>query len=330
MFHMAGDSGLFRELDELDVEHSDGWEIRSGAGKYVPLYEAKLVWHYDHRLSSYAMRAASSRDTELPRLTDSMHDDPTMEAGPLYWVPESEVRKKLAGRWNRGWLLGWRDITGAHLARTMIASVIPTAGVGHNFPFAFLGDAGHGHVLHALFSSLAFDYVVRQKMSGIHMTYSVLKQVAVPHNDSFKQPAPWDPQRTLAQWIRPCVLELSYTSNRLKPYAQELGDDGEPFRWVPERRAILQAELDGAFMHIYGFQRADVEHILGTFRTLASTEEKTIGEYRTRRLVLAAYDGMTAATAAGGGWKSAAGDSPGRGPRHNAADGATRNADGAD
>ena len=46
---------------------------------------------------------------------------------------------------------------------------------------------------------------------------------------------------------------------------------------MPDRRAVLQAELDAAFMHIYGFQRKDVEHILGTFRTLAATEERCTG-----------------------------------------------------
>ena len=60
---------------------------------------------------------------------------------------------------------------------------------------------------------------------------------------------------------------------------------------------ISEAELDGAFMHVYGFARDDVEYILGTFRTLASTEQKLYGEFRTRRLVLAAYDRLSAAAA---------------------------------
>ena len=110
------------------------------------------------------------------------------------------------------------------------------------------------------------------------------------------------PEQTLAEWMRPFVLELQYTSNRLSPYAEELGDHGEPFRWLPDRRAVLQAELDAAFMHIYGFHRGDVEHILSTFRTLAATEDRLHGEYRTRRLVVAAYDRMTDAIRAGGGW----------------------------
>lgn len=35
------------------------------------------------------------------------------------------------------------------------------------------------------------------------------------------------------------MLELPYTSWHLKPYAVDLGDDGPPFRWDPERNRDL-------------------------------------------------------------------------------------------
>jgi hypothetical protein len=316
MFHMANDSQLFREHSELNPIQDDGWLILTTDGQQVPLYEAKLLWHYDHRLSSYALRAPGSRDTELPRLTDAMHDDPNAEAVPRYWMNHARVSDRLENRWDRGWLLGWRDITGPALMRTLVPCVLPTAAVGDQFPLVFLAEPELAYLLHAVWSSLACDFVVRQKITGVHLKYFILKQVAIPHPDSFAQPARWDLERTLAEWIRPFVLELSYTSNRLRPYAEELGDYGEPFRWVPDRRAVLQAELDAAFMHIYGFQRSEVEYILGTFRTLAATEERLHGEYRTRRLVIAAYDRMTDAIHAGGGWSTSAGAPAGFGPRH--------------
>jgi hypothetical protein len=316
MFHMANDSNLFREPSDLAAGKKDGWLIRTQDGVYVPLYEAKLLWHYDHRLSSYELRAPGSRDTELPRLTDAMHDNPSIEAVPRYWVNRARVSERLKGRWDRGWLLGWRDITGPALMRTLIPCVLPTAAVGNKFPLAFPAEPDLAYLLQATWSSLACDFIVRQKMTGVGLTYFILKQVAVPHPKSFIEPTPWDPIQSLGEWIRPFVLELSYTSNRLKPYAEELGDHGEPFRWVPDRRAVLQAELDAAFMHIYGFQRGEVEHILGTFRTLAATEERLHGEYRTRRLVLNAYDQMTEAIHTGGVWSTTAGAKPGFGRRH--------------
>ena len=50
MLHMANDSGLFRTREQLEA---DGWTLdgnifRRGEETYLPLYEAKMVHHFDH------------------------------------------------------------------------------------------------------------------------------------------------------------------------------------------------------------------------------------------------------------------------------------------
>jgi hypothetical protein len=104
---------------------------------------------------------------------------------------------------------------------------------------------------------LVFDFVARQKLSGLHMNFFVAKQLACPTPAVFDKATPWRTEMALGDWIRPYAIELSYTSSRLKPSAQELGDDGPPFRWDPERRALLRADLDAAFMHMYGLNRQE-------------------------------------------------------------------------
>jgi len=56
---------------------------------------------------------------------------------------------------------------------------------------------------------------------------------------------------TLADFIRPRVLELTYTAWDLAAFARDLGYDGPPFRYDPERRARLRAELDALFFLLY-------------------------------------------------------------------------------
>jgi hypothetical protein len=138
-----------------------------------------------------------------------------------------------------------------------------------------------------VWSSIAFDYVSRQKISGNHMTYTVVKQLACPPPSVFDRTVGWDRQKSLAEWVVPYVLELSYTSWRLRPYAQEVGDAGAPFRWNPARRATLWADLDAAFLHVFGLTRPESEHVLDSFRVVRNYEERDLGEYRTRRTVLA-------------------------------------------
>jgi len=121
----------------------------------------------------------------------------------------------------------------------------------------------------------------------------------------------------LSSWVLAHVLELSYTSRRLRPYASDLGDDGPPFHWDPDRRALLRADLDAGFLHIYGLDRVEAEHVLDSFFVTRKYEEKDLGEFRTKRLVLDAYDRMAEAIADGGtGWKPLADPPAGHGPRH--------------
>jgi hypothetical protein len=88
----------------------------------------------------------------------------------------------------------------------------------------------------------------------------------------------------------------------MRPFALDLGHDGPPFRWDPDRRALLKAELDAYFAYLYGLSRDELRYILDpkdvmgadypseTFRVLKDNEIKAYGEYRTRRLVLEAWD----------------------------------------
>ncbi len=94
-------------------------------------------------------------------------------------------------------------------------------------------------------------------------------------------------------------------------------DTGPPFRWDPGRRTLLRADLDAAFLHVYGLTRAEAEHVLDSFPVVRKYDERDHGEYRTRRLVLDAFDRMASATAGGGtGWCALADVPAGQGPRH--------------
>lgn len=75
----------------------------------------------------------------------------------------------------------------------------------------------------------------------------------------------------------------------------------QPFIFDPDRRAVLQAELDAIFAHLYGLTTDELRYILDpedvcgpgcineTFRVLKDNETRLYGEYRTKRLVLAAW-----------------------------------------
>ena len=68
MFHMANDSGLFRTRDQLE---SDGWTLTGnifvrGSERMLPLYEAKMIHHFDHRFGTYARPDGSPSQRGYP------------------------------------------------------------------------------------------------------------------------------------------------------------------------------------------------------------------------------------------------------------------------
>ncbi|MBI1239950.1 MAG: N-6 DNA methylase [Alphaproteobacteria bacterium] len=293
MYHMSNDSSLFRTAAQLATDgfRPDGQDWLNKSGKrYVPLMEAKMIHHYDHRWASY-------EGTETIDVATANKSRPDFEATPRYWVTEDDVARRLAVKnWKRGWLMGWRDIALASVERTAICSVFPTAGVNHKLPIAMIPNADaetHAAML-ATWSSLVFDYVARQKISGTSLTYFYLKQLA--------HPAPAAFAASDKAFINHRVLELCYTSHSMRPFAEDLGYSGSPFAWNEDRRALLRAELDARVARLYGLTREQLRYILDpedvmgkdypteTFRVLKNNEIKKHGEYRTARLVLEAWD----------------------------------------
>jgi hypothetical protein len=296
LFNMASDSGSFRTADELVTEGAefDGWAWTKGPKRWLPLYEAKLLSHWNHRFSTYANATQAQLNVgSLPRLDAEQLDDPGVEPMARYWVAESTVDEAVPAGWDRDWFLGWRDIARSSDMRTFVPSVLPGAGVGDPFLLAFPARPAQGALLQSLWSSLIFDYIARQKLSGTHMKYFTTKQLACPTPAALTEGATWCGSPVEA-FLRARVLELTYTSDRIRPYAEDvLGDDpGEPFRWIPQRREQLRAEVDAAMFHVYGLDRDDAEHVIDSFFVVRKYEERDHGEFRTKRLVLIAYDAI--------------------------------------
>ncbi|MFI7251320.1 Eco57I restriction-modification methylase domain-containing protein [Micromonospora chalcea] len=306
LFNMATDSGLFHTQHELS---SEGWQLDGnvfvrGDDRMLPLFEAKMLSCFDHRLGTYeGQTQAQANLGTLPRLDDVAHADPNHLPIPRYWIAESAVEKQLGSSWPYGWLVGWRDITNSGNERTLISTVIPRVGVGHTTPLVMsTGKATQVAGLIANLSTFCLDYIVRQKVSGTHLTFTYMKQIPVFSPDRYGESVPWDRSGgTLTDWIKVRVLELTYTARDLAPYAHDLGFDGPPFQWDPARREILRAELDAAYFHLYGIDRDDVDYIMDTFKVVRQKDEAAHGEYRTKRLILAHYDAMAEASLAGRG-----------------------------
>jgi len=302
LFDMSNDSALFKTAPQLveagGTQDGPDW-ILPGGLHYVPLYEAKMVHQFDHRFATYDTEGKTTRD-----VTDLEKANSEFFARPRYWVPEKEVDKALSRFEDNGigqdqkreWLLGWRKIARSTDERTVIAGMIPRVGVGDNMSL-LLSQIPDGQLLACLFADLnglVHDYVARQKVGGTNLNYFIINQIAT------LPPSAYSPEDL--EFVRPRVLELVYTARDLAPFARDMGYDGPPFVWDPDRRALLRAELDAFYARKYGLTREELLYVLDpaevcgedypsvTFPGLRNNEMREFGEYRTKRLILEAWD----------------------------------------
>lgn len=322
MFHMANDSGLFRTRAEMEAAGQtltgNTWD--GPLGKFLALIEAKMVNHFDHRFSTYEGATQAQLNVgALPRLDAAAHADPHRFTQPDYWVAETVIQSRLAGKTDRQWLVGWRDICRNTDQRTVIPAVVPRAAVGNKLPLLFSPrDPQELACFAAVMSGLVLDYAARQKIGGTSLTYFYLKQFPLPSPAFFAPAAPWRADTTIAKWLLPRIVELTYTAWDLEPFAVDCGYAGLPFVWDDERRLLLRAEVDAAFFHLYlgapdewsrnasdalksalPTPRHAVSHIMETFPIVKKKDIESFGTYRTKDTILEIYDSMSTAILTG-------------------------------
>jgi len=300
LFNMTSASNLFRTREEMgEAWQLQGNTLQCGDDQYLPLYEAKMIHHFNHRFGDYRDYPEGARTSALPEIPPERLADPDYVVMPKYWIPAAEVDSRVRGRWNRAWFMGARLISNATNERTFVFSALPRVGPGNSiftvFPQVQEGLAG----LMANLSSFCFDYIVRQKMGGTNLNFFLVNQFPVLTPGDYAEEAAWSGGESRGDWILSRVLELMYTAREMQPMAADLGYGGPPFKWDEGRRFLLRCELDAAFFHLYGIARDDVGHILETFPIVRRNDEGRWGTYRTRDTILEIHDAIERAATTG-------------------------------
>jgi hypothetical protein len=205
LWHMAEDSEWFRTAESLAA-------LEAPLSEWASLYESKMVHQFDHRWSSFG-EDADDDDANSRRLS-------TYEVTPRYWVPRTEVETRLASvSWNHHWLIGWRNICRSTDERTLIVGLLPFGAVGHSMPLMFpQSDPYRCAALVCNLNSIVVDYIARQKLGGANFTMNYLKQIPILPPSAYTD--------VQLAFLTRRVLELTYTSHSMTPFARDLGYSG--------------------------------------------------------------------------------------------------------
>lgn len=314
MFNMTSDSKFFLKQSELKKLGFKPTALNRWTKEEIhalPLYEGKMVQMYDHRAADVVVNAANlMRAAQQEAINSLEKTSPARYPAPQYWVKSSDLGL-LDGL---DYCLAFKDVTAPTNMRTMIAAMVPAGGFGNTLPMLLPADekartdyARTASLLLANLGSFAFDFVARQKVQGQHLNWFVVEQLPVIAPARFNEPLPAafakamraaklmngsHPHPTVADFVIPQVLVLSYTSHDMAPFARDLGyvDDAgavlPPFVWNEEARRARLAALDAVFFYLYGLNAQDAAYILCTFPIVRDQDQKAFGRYRTQDDIL--------------------------------------------
>ena len=291
MFDMANDSDLFESFDceQVTVAFDQG---------FVPLYEGKLFWQFDHRYASFNYdekgKLDNAKNVELTHKQDR-----TFKVMPQFWVKQTLVQERWAQKgWAKPWTLVWRDISNVTNERTVIVAAVPAKYAFNHKACLLMPDCNElkAACLMAMLNSLVVDFVQRLKQANANVSLFYLKQLPILPPEAF---APAD-----VEFIASRVAMLTRTADDIN--AVWLTEYPAYTFQEPRERLMIRAQLDAYIAKMYGLTHEELQYILDpkevmgpkhpseTFESLKNKEIKLYGEYLTQRLVLTAYDAIMA------------------------------------
>lgn len=294
MFDMSLDSDLFENAEDLNHgERDERGTIVANGDTYMRVYEGRMVDQYNHR-ASHAKDATQNlyRSGTSVDASESDLSDPSFTVAARYYVPESTVEDKLNGAdYDRDWFVGFKDITSATNARTMIASVLPYTAVGNKLPLLLTNEEPRRVAcLLANLNSMAYDFACRQKIGNVTLNWYIVRQTPVLPPEAYNRTIG---DQQLLDWISRRVAKLTYTATDLDEWGKDLGYQDTPHQWDEDERRSLRIDLDAVYFHLYDLTRSEAEHILDSFTTVRKREKKSHGDYALKQEILDRYDELS-------------------------------------
>ncbi|WP_118839026.1 HNH endonuclease [Salinibacter ruber] len=316
------------DLEERGCDLTADHRFECGKKEYLPVYEGKMVETYNHRSADILMTDNPNRPAQPNPIDPEELTDPELLPRPIQWIDQQEVESRIPGYWQYSWTPTFKRVTSPTNHRTVVGPILPYCAVSYTLIAAYskVSNAPHMLCLPANLWSFTFDFCMRNKLSQPSIPLYVVKETPVIEPDRYTSGllmhiVPRVLELTYTAWDLAAFADDVWSESdadlraSIKSQWQsnvEATDGGhrgksspewvdhsdqadehfphQPFMWDEERRAQLRADLDGLYGHLYGLEREELSYILDTFPIVERQDKEEYGEYRTKRLVLEAYD----------------------------------------
>ena len=217
----------------------------------LPLYEGRMIGQFDFSEKGWVKgkgRGAVWRDIPSDR----------KQIEPQYLMRFEDYLERIDSPWRPK--VAHMDICSATNARTAIGSFLAGMPSGNSAPTLAFQSVRRAVSVAAIFGSLAFDFVARRRVTGLHLNYHVLEQnPLLPLNDTvIKSGIISNATRVLcltSKCFSPAILELIGSSiTRDLVGLMSVVKDAE--------RVRIRAVLDATISVMFGLNYSDLQRVL--------------------------------------------------------------------
>ncbi|MCA9249523.1 MAG: N-6 DNA methylase [Phycisphaerales bacterium] len=249
----------------------------------LPLFEGRMVSHFDYRAKAY--KSGRGRSAIWDTLEFGNHDKAIM---PQWHVAENDIPRKLGDR-TRHYRVVWCDVATPTAPRSLVAALVPPGVIcGDTTPtlkFPRNDEWAYMPWL-AIANSFCMDYLVRKKIT-LHIKYTHLDSLPFPVLSS---------EDRITRVLGQLALKLSCTGIEMVDYWNRLAEMGWCGDVVGQDIPGLIDESDRqrardsidtlVASEIFDLTCEEFEFVLSSFDSLAKQEEKEHGSFVTKtRLV---------------------------------------------
>lgn len=150
----------------------------------IPVYEGKFFSAFNGAYAGF------NHVLEADRYKSKAHAKKLSDADRhCFCYPESRffIKEKkwkaLSANYHADYMLAWHSLTSATNERACVATILPFIPASQSVQFLTADTADDLIYLCCLFNSVVFDYIVKNKLTGIDLTQSFIKQIAIPNID---------------------------------------------------------------------------------------------------------------------------------------------------
>lgn len=272
-----------------EVHMGNNRDLFNEDGDGLPVYEGRMVGQFDHRAKGY--QSGRGRAAEWK---DYQHSDPCKSVRPQWYISNAKLPSKVVPRAGQ-FRVGHCAVGSPTNERTLIACLIPPNSVcGHSVLTLLFEPHGYEWYLPfwiAVANSFAMDFVIRSKVA-LNITITIMDSLPFPRPEAVDERAHEVVERAMR--LICTAPEMVPFWNRLAAYGWVTATDNPtqiPGETSEDARLQLRAEIDAIVARdLFDLTRLELEYILSTFPTQQRYQEEQYGEFRSRRLILEAYD----------------------------------------